>query len=275
MKRIVLMMVLLISGFLTFAQSTLDSARTELYKVNKVFDSSLYLGFDVRITYTSDTLFGKFAHEEMNGTYLLNQRNIYYKMGKAEYVQNDSVVYNIYHDDKVILMTNTHTTVGSSVFPLRDFVDSILTWYDSAYLINVSTAGDYKVLSFTAKRDSLPYRRFAIYYDEDTYYPYRYEMKFFDGGDESDTVFLVTDSVQKQVVQKRPVTRNIDMYFSHYYNANSLDVFKDENYVLYDRFSNRFRTAEKYKGYKLIINGTDGEDYDKSEEITPPVPIIE
>src|SRR5688572_16226809 len=85
-------------------QYALDSAKAKLYQINKVFDSARYLGFDVHIAYNTDTLYGKFVHEEMDGNYILNEKSMYYKMGAGEYIQNDSFSYSIDHDDKSIIM---------------------------------------------------------------------------------------------------------------------------------------------------------------------------
>src|SRR5258705_2253715 len=106
MKKIIIIItvcaVAITSIALGQSPPNLDSVKAELYKINKIFDSSYYLGFDVGIAYSSDTLYGRFEHEEMKGKYILNNRNLYYKMGNIEYAQNDSFVYNIYHDEKMI-----------------------------------------------------------------------------------------------------------------------------------------------------------------------------
>jgi hypothetical protein len=273
MKKIIIIALVMMTVQGLKSQSPLEQAKSELYNVNKVFDSSLYLGFDVAITYTSDTIYGKFAFEQMFGNYIMNDRQIYYKMGTTEYIQNDSFVYNIYHDEKMMMMTKNHVMVNSKLFPLRDFVDSILTWYDTAYNITLTPmdSGQVKELSFIAKLDSLPYRKFAIRYDSASYRPSRFEMEFFDGGDESDTVFLVSDSIQKLPFLTKPVKRRIVMEFTHYYNPTTLNVFDNVNYIYYNRQTKRFRPAEKLRAYRLIINGVEGEsEPDDTVEIWPP-----
>lgn len=249
------------------AQSNnLDSVKMELYKVNKVFDSSQYLGFDVNIVYSSDTLFGQFDHEEMSGKYILNNRNVYYKMGNVEYAQNDSFVYNIYHDEKMMMMSKDPVNSTSGMFPLRDFIDSIITWYDTSYTIAIDTVDESRVIEFKAKLSGLPYERFAIYYEPESHYPDKFEISFY-----ADLVdkYEMPDAIAALVKLKRP-QKKIVMNFSNYYHPQTLEVFDDESYVYFDRQRKIYRPAEKLRAYRFISNGIEAEEYDETIELTQP-----
>jgi hypothetical protein len=269
-KMFMAMISLLAAVSMIQAQVNLDTAKAELYKINKVFDSSRYVGFDINFIYSSDTVYGKFAYEELAGKYILNEKNIYYRLGNTEYIQNDSFVYNIYHDEKMIMMTRDLVIAKSSLFPLREFVDSALNTYDSGYIISQSEDDELKMLGFKAKFDSIPFQWFAIYYEPESHLPDRFEMHYFDGVDESDTAFLLGDTIQKLAFTKHPVKRRITIKFSNYHSPNKLDVFVNENYVFFNRQTRRYSPADKFSGYRFITNGIEGNGPDETVEVYPP-----
>jgi hypothetical protein len=221
----------------------------------------------VNIVYNSDTAYGQFEHEEMNGTYVLNDKNLYYKLGSNEYVQNDSFAYTIYNDEKMMIMTKDVNAVRSNLFPLREFIDSVVSTYDTAYLITARTEQESKVIEFTARFDTLQYKRFAIYYDSSTHYPDKFEMEFMEGGE-------YTDADSTVAYDKRLMRKRVTMNFTNYYHTSSSTVFTDENYVSFDKKRKKYRPSEKFKNYRFIANGIDGEDYDESIEAYPAPPVI-
>lgn len=265
-KFIIAVCAVAIASVASAQPNILDSVKTELYKVNKVFDSSYYLGFDVNIMYSSDTLFGRFEHEEMKGKYILNRRNLYYKMGNIEYAQNDSFVYNIYHDEKMMMMTKDIMASNSALFPLKEFVDSIITWYDSSYTISMYTVAESKVIEFTAITSEVPYKRFAIYYEAESHYPDRFEMSM---RGELNDLYDIPDSIAA-LIRIKPVEKRITMSFSNYYHPKTLEMFEDNSYVYFDRQRKKYKPSEKFKAYRFITNGVEGEEYDESIEIEAP-----
>jgi hypothetical protein len=267
MKQIKIITGCLLISYMLAAQSPdLDSVKLELYKINKVFDSSRYLGFDVHIDYNSDTLFGKFQQEQMDGRYILNNQRLYYKMGATEYIQNDSFVYNIYHDEKMMMMTKDVMASKSNLFPLKEFADSIIAVYGSTYTITLRNEDDSKVIEFTTSNSSLPYQRFAIYYDSVTHYPDKFEMSFM-----ADISFYeIPDSLAAKMRIKAPKNR-ITMQFLNYGFPSSLEIFDDENYVYFDRVRKRYQPSEKFKGFRFIANGVgDDSGPDDTIESNPP-----
>jgi hypothetical protein len=264
---IVVMLCLVASGQ---AQYSLDSAKARLYEINKVFDSAVYLGFNVHIAYNSDTLYGRFQHEEMDGNYVLNQNSMYYKMGAAEFAQNDSFSYSIDHNDKLIIMVRQQNTSKASLFPLKHFLDSTLNQFDTAYNISLNETVDFSKLSFMAKFDNLPYRYFAISYDSSSYYPRKFEMEFYDGEDESDTVFLVSDSIQASQFTPPRVKRRIAISFSNYTIPKTLEVFENTRYVWFNRVYKSYEPSERFQGYRLIANEVEDDNAGQYIERTPP-----
>lgn len=266
MKKIFIALAGLMISFWSVAQPDIEDVKAELYKINKVFDSSRYLGFDLRIEYNSDTLFGRYQHEEMTGRYLLNDRWLYYKMGHTEYMQNDSFVYSIYHDEKMLMMTKDIIAYKSDLFPLKVFVDSIITWYEEDYTITLGEEDDYEVIEFTTTDTELPYQRFAIYYDSATHYPAKFEMSSMASLD----YFEIPDSLSS-IIRIRPPRTRIVMEFSNYGFSNSLDIFKDENYVYFDRQRKRYQPAQKFKAFRFVANGVEADpNSDDTIEVYPP-----
>ena len=270
MKRIkmFLWIAFIVISPIVYAQSppNLDSVKAELYKVNKIFDSSSYLGFNVNIVYSSDTVFGRFEHEEMSGKYILNKHNLYYRMGNMEYIQNDSFVYNIYHDERMMMMTKDIMASNSMLFPLKEFVDSIITWYDSLYTISMHTIDESKVIEFTATQTGLPYKRFAIYYEPESHYPDKFEMSMTDA---LSNIPDIADSIA-QLIRLRSVEKRITMSFSNYYHPKTLEMFSDDSYVYFDRQRKKYKPIDKFKGYRFMTNGVEGDEYDESIEINAP-----
>lgn len=266
MKKIFIAVCLIVLGHNLSAQPTLDSIKLELYRINRVFDSSNYLGFDLNIIYASDTVLGKFDHEEIDGKYILNARNVYYRMGNVEYIQNDSFVYNIYHDEKMMIMTKLSASPFNNPFPLREFVDSMINWYDSSYTITMNDEGDSRVIKFTANVPGLPYQRFAVYYDSSNRYLDKFEMSFYEP---VETMSDMPDSIA-ELIRLKTVMKKVTMNFSNYYSPSTLEIFNDENYVTFDRLRRRFQPAEKYSSYRFLANGTNGDEEDMSIELSAP-----
>jgi hypothetical protein len=268
MKPVVKIMIVLcccIATQMLKAQSyNLDTIKASLYKVNKVFDSSRYMGFDVNLIYDTDTLFGKFEHDEVFANYVINNKNIYYKMGDVEYVQTDSFVYNIAASEKMLMMTKDPLASNGSLFPLKEFVDSTIKNYQSYYTISITTDGVEKVINFAGNSPDLPYTNFSIRFDSTSFYPRRLEMTMLGEFDLSE----VPDSLKTRVKLK-PMHRRVTMDFVKYYSVNDLSVFQDNNYVVYDLTKRLYRPVAKYKGYQFMTNGIEGENTDPDTEQTP------
>lgn len=267
-KIITLGFVLLLNLGLFGQPANLDSVRNELYKINKVFDSSLYLGFNITISYSSDTIYGVHESEEMTGTYILNNRHIYYKMGdNIEYAQNDSFVFSIYHDDKVMVMSKDLVPAASSLFPMREFVDSIVSWYDTAYSIvaGYDAGEDSRVIRFVADQPGLPYNEFAVYYDSASHFPRKMEILFFEP---LQNVGDATDSMAYFIRQK-PVNKRMTISFTNYFSPESLEIFNSDTYIYYDRNRKKYMPSVKMKGYRFITSGLPNDQFDETVELNP------
>jgi hypothetical protein len=237
----------------------IDSIRNELYRINQTFDSSRFLGFDLKIEYETDTVDGKSDYEELSGTYILTDQNIYYKMGNVEYIQTDSFVFNVYHDEKMLVMTK-NVAEKSSLFPLKQFLDSVVTWYEQQYMIQLvyDDSGEYKRMEFISRDPNSAYSGFTIMYDDESYETKKIELNF------KQSEYVSNPEI--------PVTREkkITMHFSNYRNVTDTEVFNDFLYVMYEHQTNRYRPTAKYKTYRFMTSGVGSEDIDETIEVTDP-----
>lgn len=260
MKWLFLTLVCLTIKGSVFGQGvSIDSIQNELLRINQAFDSAKYLGFDLRIEYKSDTLLGDFEYEELSGHYILSDRKVYYKMGGDEYIQTDSFVFHIDYAGQTLAMTKNVVTPGSGL-PLKQFLDSVVVWYESRYLMEIQFAdsGSLKQIVFTALQSGSPYTSFTISYDDESYLTKKIEMYF----------EQPQPTEEPEVIQLRK--KELVMFFSNYRYETDTDVFSEEKYVIYDHQTNRYRPSAKYRNYRFVSSGVGSEDIDESIELVDP-----
>ena len=158
-------------------------------------------------------------------------------------------------------------TPTNSIFPLREFVDSIVNWYSTGYSITMGYDADSnRMIKFVADSANLPYKQFAFYYDKDARYLYKFDMSFYEP---LETVSDILDSV-KELIRVKQVTKTVTMNFSNYHSPQTLDILNDENYVQFDRLRKRYLPAERFRGYRFLANGVNGGVEDDADELYPP-----
>lgn len=244
----------------------LDSARNELYRINQVFNKSMYLGFNMDIGYWVDSADVVIGKEQMSGNYVLNKNNLYYNMGGTEYVQTDSFSYTIYDDSKMMIMAKNVVQQNSASFPLETFLDSVIYYYGNHYNISIDTVhtdstGYYKRINFIFDSTGVPpsddvqvkYKTFYIQYDDGSYLPSKFSFSYNENGyqlgnDDSTIIGTVT------------LVKHIDMSFSRYNVVANSEIFNDLHYIFFNRQRKIYEPAEKYKGYQFITAGFENDD---------------
>ena len=259
MKKILILLCCAFFVQFSLAQSALDSAKNELYRINKSFDSSRYISFDLEIFYKSDSATKTVETDELSGNYVLNKKNVYYSMGNSEYVQTDSFSYNIYNDEKLMIMTKNFDNGNSNLFPVRTFVDSAVLYYHSFYNISADTLTN-DTLGFVRKINFLkngsagdsvaPYNYFTIYYRPESYFPVKFEFAYKDNFTPIDTLPSYTYKV----------TKTITMNFSNFKAFSNTAIFDDIQYIRYNRQRKIYEPSVKYKEYRFVTSGIDNED---------------
>ncbi len=275
-KITILIAITVISQSAVCQQNTglMDSAKNEMYRINKVFDSSIYLAFDLDILYKSDSANVTMDTEKMEGNYVLNKKNIYYQMGGSIYLQTDSFAYNIYPDEHTMIMTKNFIGENSNAFPLRNFVDSMIHYYASSYTITLDTIA---IDTFeTVKRirfdrasiqasDPVTMQQYNYFYidysyddDQGNYRPIKFEFSF---NEIAQSITL--DSLGNNINPNTYVaTKTVTMNFYNFRPMSGSDIFNDASYVIYNRQRKIYEPTGKYREYQFTSSGFDNEDDD-------------
>jgi len=261
MKKITLLLCSVLFVQVLQAQSPLlDSAKHELYQINKAFDSSLYIAFNLDIGLKADSAGITIETDQVSGNYLLNKKHMYYNMGGTEYVQTDSFSYTIYADEKIMVMTKNFVEKASDVFPLRTFVDSVIQYYGNNYTITIDTSSNDSVayskrIAFTynyfGTPDSIPpaYTFVAIEYNDETFFPSAFIFSYGEIAERDSAVFTT-------------LLKTVTMKFSDYKAFSNTEVFNDNQYILYNRQHKIYEPVDKYKDYRFMTAGFENEDED-------------
>jgi hypothetical protein len=260
--------VLIICSFCVVSQAQntpviVDSVRNELIRINQQFDSSFFVAFDVNMFYTTDTTSTglkqtdeKTVHYEMNGS------NYYYKIDQEEYIQTDSFVISIDHQEKrIIIAPNQNVRSVTTAFSLKEFMDYSINNYDSIYTFSiVDIDSTTRVIGFATSDTTVPYSKFAITYDIDTYLPIAIESLF------TDPIELTEDSTASNpnpVGEK--VLQTIKMSFENYTGMASGKIFDKYEYFYKDRNTKRYMPAERFKYYDFITAGLEEDEQAEPE----------
>jgi hypothetical protein len=281
MKRVIIIVAIFAIAKASTAQSPLlDSAKNELYKVNKLFDSSQYIGFNLQINYKSDSANNITVEtDQMQGNYVLNNRNVYYNMGSNIFVKTDSFTYNIYPEEEMMLMSKTITEENSNSFPLRNFIDSMMYYYGAEYTISMSTLPidsfdsvrrirfdrtTTSIQDTTGSNDSTEAMRYNYFYIDygfganNAYQPIKFEFSYYE-----EDVSNTYDSLGNVLTQIPYIaTKTVAMHFSDFKVDLDFALFKDESYVFYNRLRKIFEPTGKYSNYRFSATGFDNEDDD-------------
>jgi hypothetical protein len=288
MKRIIILVVIIVLAQYSKAQSLLlDSAKHELYRINKVFDSSQYLGFNLGISYRSDSANITMETDQVDGNYVLNKHNMYYQMGSTIYVQTDSFAYNIYPDEKMMIMTKNMVVEASTVFPLKNFVDSMVYYYGANYTVSVEAIA---LDSFEFVRrirfdkittaptpnapngpqgpapvEGMQYNYFYIDYNYGIELGYYHPIKFefaYDEEARSEILDSSGNNVNTNLNATYMATKTVTMNFSNFRPMMGTEVFNDNKYVFYNRQRKIYEPTNDYREYQLTTSGFDNEDDD-------------
>jgi hypothetical protein len=228
-----------------------DSAKRELLGINKVFDSSAYLGFDVHIQYRTDTSAGKFYHYEKNAVYYLNNRNYFYRADEMEYMQNDSFAVSVDNKEKTMLLAK-NAAVPPGAMLLKDFIDNIMDAYATSYTVSLKNIdSSLRRISFTLTGNPSAvsaYQSFSLLYDTQTNYPQQMDIEL----TQKLPLNLPPGSTQ---VQPAPLTQYLSIHFSGFRGLPGTRIFDAGNYFTYNRSTGRYSPAEQYQYYSLLLAG--------------------
>lgn len=133
--------------------------------IYKAYDSINYLSFNVKYTYSSDTVNGEFLNDQLEGSYTMAGKKAKFNLGDIEFMQNDSFFITVYNDDKFILVADPRTLNTGSELPMRQLIDSVLGAYQPRYSYTRTVVGDSGILTFNKLDSAAQFKKFAITYD--------------------------------------------------------------------------------------------------------------
>lgn len=218
------------------------SAQQALENIYRSYDSIPYISFDVTYEYSSDTIYGDFSHEVLNGTYTLAGKSSLYRLGNIEFMQNDSFFISVYNDDKFILVADPATNHSGSVLPLRSLIDSMMLVYSTHYNISHNYLSDTGVIAFESIDSFARFKSFSISYDTTHHLLHGINYAF----EELEQI----DSVQTKMRQK---WLTLDFKNYRFDNINEL-LYDENNYIYFD--DRTCRPVSRYRGFKVYNSHT-------------------
>jgi hypothetical protein len=222
----------------------LDSVKNEIYRINKVFDSSGYMGFSLNIQYCTDTA--------ASGACRRDEKNVEY-----QYIQNDSFTVNIDHTEKSMIVTKNNFNQLSGSFMLKDFLNNSLAFYSSVYTITIVDVDSlYRTILFVTNDILSPYKNFSVTYDNETYQPKFIEAAL------TEKLEVTDDSSQTDLLNQ-----NLKLTFLNYRLIPTGKIFDEQNYFFKNKATKRCMPADKYKYYHFITAGIDEDELEDNPQV--------
>ncbi len=224
------------------AQSSVQEIMSGIYKK---YDSLSYITFNVKYTYSTDTVMGNFTHEVMNGSYTMAGKKAKYTIGDIDFLQNDSFLIAVYNNNKFIMVSDPNTINTGSELPMRSVMDSMIQAYSRHYTIN--SADIPGRITFDKADDTAQFKKFVISYDPATNYlrsiQYDYEENVTTEAPEDTTI------AQRSALRQKRLT--ID--FSDYRLDNfSPALYSESNYIWFE--DGECKPVDKYRDYKIYYS---------------------
>jgi hypothetical protein len=263
---IFIMMVCLLNCNYSNAQSA--TPQQIMASIYRAYDSLNYLSFNIKYTYTSDTVNGNFTHDMLEGAYTIASKKAKFNLGDIEFMQNDSFFITVYNDDKYILVADPRNENTGSELPMRQTIDSIVGSYQLHYDYTVSTVAtdttnnsdttaevkDTTVLAFT-KADSLAqFEKFIITYDNVNKVLHSIRYVFLEPvALEYDTLAPGAPAPSSILPISSFTTKQLKIEFSRYRFDNfSESVYDEEQYIFFE--DEVCKPISKYKDYRIFYS---------------------
>jgi hypothetical protein len=242
------LVLMVIVCLLNWNHSTAQSATPQqiMENIYKAYDSLNYLSFDVKYTYTSDTVNGDFTHDILEGSYTIAGKKAKFNLGDIEFMQNDSFFITVYNDHKYILVADPRSANTGNELPMRQIIDSVINAYQQHYTYTNTNIGDSGILDFEKMDSAAQFVKFAITYDSVQNILHSIEY-----------VFEESEPVDSLGYILPPVTREkrLKVEFSNYRFDNFSDSLYDENqYIFFE--DGICKPIDKYNDFKIFYSRT-------------------
>lgn len=228
------MMLFTITAKSQTPQQALDS-------IYERYDSLPNLSFDVRYTLTSDTVYGNFVYDVLEGKYTLNRRKAIFRLGDIEYMQNDSFFIAVYKKDELMIVTDPKKANSGSYLPMREQIDSMLALYSDDYAISVTTVDSVGRIIFERKPDSIAqFKTYTIEYDTASKYLRSVSFVF-----EEHTPVSETNTMD--VIR----TRKLKLEFLNYrFDFFGNEMYDEENYFYKEQ--DEYKPTATYANFRIF-----------------------
>lgn len=243
-----LSLALVMAGLLYLNSSNAQSCsclpQQVMTKIYKAYDSINYLTFNIKYSYSSDTINGDFIDDVLEGSYTLAGKRARFNLGDIEFMQNDSFFISVYKDNKLMVVADPRNANTGSELPMRQVMDSLISTAAHYTITNTVVAGDTVALVYN-KLDSLAeFLQFKVTYDttDNIIQSIRY-------------VFEETAETDSLGYTSLPVLRKKTLLieFSDYRFDNVADSLYDENQFIY--FEDRVcKPVDKYDDFKIYYS---------------------
>jgi hypothetical protein len=215
--------------------------------IYKSYDSLNYLSFDVKYTYTSDSVNKEIMHDELEGSYTIAGKKARFNLGDIQFLQNDSFFIAVYNNDKIILVADPKSTNTGSELPIKQTIDSLLIDYQQHYILTTRNEGDTGFLYFQKiNGDSLAhFIKFSIGYDTVHNILYSIEYAFEER----------VEGASQAVIDFVTVAKKLKVNFSNYRFDNfSESLYNENQYIFFE--DGVCKPISKYSEYKMFYSRT-------------------
>ncbi|MBN8785009.1 MAG: hypothetical protein J0G98_18260 [Terrimonas ferruginea] len=240
--------VLLVFAAITKPQQAKAQTLTDtIQRLYGIYDSMQYLSFDVRYVYTTDTVNGETETEQMLGSYTMSRRRALYRLGNIEFMQNDSVLISVYHDDKIMMITPRTVNNAGSLLPLREAIDSMVSTYSAHYTITHQHNTTDSISTIHFEGDSIaPFAHFYVLYNRESQLITEMRYIYYE---EDEDIDLPRSSLPDPSRRKRKLTLYLDNYR---FDNISPDLYDPSNYAWKE--GEKWTPVRKYIDYRVYSN---------------------
>jgi hypothetical protein len=214
-----------------------------LTKIYKAYDSLKYLSFNVKYTYTSDTVREDFINDVLEGTYTLAGKKARFNLDNIEFMQNDSFFIAVYNEDKFIMVSDPRSKNAGSELPMRQVMDSLVTMLGH-YTLGLTNFSDTAVVKLTKIDSIAKFTSFTLTFDTAQNIIHSISYAF----EELTPVDSMGITLPPVMRQKR-----LKIEFSNYRFDNFSDLLYDENNYIF--FENGVcKPVEKYNDFRIFYS---------------------
>ena len=251
MKRILIFLFIWIITPPSTASAQVEEAGLIMQRLYKKYDSLHLFKFDVKFTYNSDTAYGDFLYDVLQGKYLMNRGNVKYRLGNIDILQNEHHFVSVYNEQKIIVVSDAVAS-GSKVLPMRQAIDSMLQVYESQYSVSLSlnidsTEGE---ILFTSIDTTSIFTTFKITYDNEDDLLVSLEYNFIG----PPQLFRLTDNDSQSLIENGIITsrmQKLKIEFTNYgFEELTPESFLTEQFVMNE--DGQWKPVMKYRSYRVF-----------------------